>query len=65
MLSFVAAAAPPTLLALVAASWLERPALVPVFVSLWCLVAYGISRVAFVAARRIFDARRENLAMLA
>jgi len=65
MLSFVAAAAPPALLALVAVSWLDRPALAPVFITVWCAVAYVISRLAFIAARRIFHARRENLAMLA
>ena len=65
MLSFAAAAAPPTLLALLAVKWLERPALAPVLITLWCVAAYGISRLAFIAARRIFYARRENLAMLA
>ena len=64
MLSFAAAAAPPTLLALLAVKWLERPALAPVLITLWCVAAYGISRLAFIAARRIFYARRENLAML-
>ena len=64
MLSFVAAAAPPTLLALLALKWLERPELAPLFITVWCIVAYGISRLAFIAARRIFRSRRENLAML-
>jgi hypothetical protein len=64
MISFVAGAAPPALLALLAIKWLERPILAPVFVAAWCVVAYVISRLAFLAAKRVFHARRENLAML-
>lgn len=63
--SFVAAAAPPALLALLAVTFLDRPVLAPVFAAAWCLVAYGIARLLFVPARRIFHKRRENLAMLA
>ena len=42
---------------------LERAA--PVFVASWCVVAYGLARILFIPARRIFNARRENLVLLA
>ena len=64
MLSFVAAGASNVLIAFVATSWLKKPALTPVLLALWCVVAFGVNRVLFVVARRIFAARRENLALL-
>lgn len=64
MLSFLAAGLPPATLTFLAAAVLQRPSLVPVFVGLWCVIAYVISRVLFMQARRIFISRRENLAML-
>ena len=64
LLSFVVSAAPPVLLSLLATSILHRTALAPLFLAGWCVVAYIIGRLMFVAARRIFERRRENLAML-
>jgi hypothetical protein len=64
LLSFVIAAAPSVLLALLAMKLLRRPSLAPLFAAAWCLVAYAIARLMFVAARRVFQTRRENLAML-
>ena len=64
LLAFVAAAAPPAVLALVATSYLGRPELVPLLIGGWLLVAWAISRLLFIPARRVFAARRENLAML-
>lgn len=64
MLAFVVAALPPLFLTVAATRLLERPALAPVLLAAWCAVAYGIGRALFVAARRVFVARRENLAML-
>jgi hypothetical protein len=64
LLSFVVAAAPSILLALLAMKLLHRPVLAPLFAAVWCLVAFGIARLLFVAARRVFQTRRENLAML-
>jgi len=64
MLAFVAAALPPLGLAVVAMRVLERPALAPVFVLLWCGVAYVLGRALYIPARRIVAARRENLATL-
>ena len=64
LLSFVLSAAPTALLALLALKVLHRPMLAPLFAAAWCVVAYGISRLMFVAARRVFQSRRENLALL-
>ena len=38
--------------------------LAPILLAGWCLIAYGIGRLLYRPARRIFHARRENLAML-
>ena len=64
LLAFVAAAIPPALLTLLATRILERPGLAPVLVAVWGVIAYAIGRLSFVPARRIFDARRENLALV-
>jgi hypothetical protein len=64
LLTFAAAGAPPVLLTLATTRLLQRPALAPVLLAMWCLVAYGIGRLLFAVARRTFAARRENLAML-
>jgi uncharacterized membrane protein len=52
------------LLTLVTSKWLERPALVPVLLLAWCVVAYAIGRALFVPARSVFARRRENLALI-
>jgi len=64
LVSFVTAGAPPALLVFLAISVLNRPALAPVFLAAWCAVAFGVARLLFIPARRIFISRRENLAML-
>lgn len=64
MLSFAGASVPPILITLLAVRILDRPILAPVLMAGWCLVAYGIGRLLFVPARRIFTARRENFVML-
>jgi hypothetical protein len=64
LISFVAAGAPPLLLTLLATRWLDRPSLAPVLLLAWCLVAYAIARLLFIPALRLFEARRENLAMI-
>lgn len=64
LLSFFAAAVPAVLLVLLATRVLANPMLAPVLLVLWCVVAYAIGRLLFRSARRIFAARRENLAML-
>ena len=64
LVTFLVAGAPPALLTLLAVKVLEQPNLAPVLVGIWCALAYGIGRLLFVPARRVFAARRENLAML-
>jgi hypothetical protein len=64
MLAFVVAGGSNLLVVVVATVWLKRPALVPVLLLAWCVIAFIISRGLFAAARRIFAARRENLALL-
>ena len=63
MLAFVAAAAPGTLLAMLAALALERPLLAPLALVVWIFVSLGISLVLFRLAGDIFDRRRENLGL--
>jgi hypothetical protein len=64
MISFVVSALPAVLITFAASAWLHNTSLVPVLLLLWCIVSYGIGRVLFIPARRIFARRRENLAML-
>lgn len=64
MLSFLGAALPPMLIALLAMKVLDRPVLAPILMGVWCVMAYGIGRLLFRPARRIFNARRESLVML-
>jgi len=64
LLSFVLAATPSVLLVLLALKVLGRPMLAPALVAGWCVIAFGLSRLMFVAARRVFQSRRENLALL-
>jgi hypothetical protein len=64
VLSFAGAGAPGLLLTLAASKWLGRPSLVPLLLLAWCALAYGLGRLLFVPARRIFAKRRENLAMI-
>jgi hypothetical protein len=64
LIAFLVAGVPPALLTLLATRFLDRPSLAPVLLALWCATAYVIGRLLFVPARRLFAARRENLAML-
>jgi hypothetical protein len=64
LFAFLGAAVPPILLTLLATKLLDRPALVPVLMLAWCATAYVIGRLLFVPARRIFEARRENLGLV-
>ncbi len=63
MLSFVAAGASNLAIVFVA-NWLGRPGLMPILLVGWCVIAFCISRLLFAMARRVFAARRENLALL-
>jgi hypothetical protein len=64
MFSFLAAGVPPLLLALLATRMLQRPQVAPLLLGGWCVVAYVIGRLLFIPAKRLFAARRENLAMI-
>lgn len=64
LFAFVAAAVPPVLLTLLATRILDRPVLAPGLLLIWCLVAYALGRLGFIPARRIFEARRENLGLV-
>jgi hypothetical protein len=61
----VGVAAAPAAALVAAAVWLLRtPALAPLFLLGWCGLAYLISVPLFTLAGRVFESRRENLAML-
>jgi len=63
LVAFVAAGVP-CLLIVMAAQWIQRPALVPVLLLGWCAIAAGANVLLSTLARTIFASRRENLAML-
>ena len=62
MLTLVAAGAPSLLLAMLATRWLHRPALAPLFISGWCIVALVLSYLLFFPVRELVVRRRETLA---
>ena len=63
MLSFFAAGIPCALIVL-GARLIGQSALTPVFLFVWCAIAWGLSRILFIPAERIFAGRKENLAMI-
>jgi len=62
MASFGAASLPPTFLTMLALM-LKMPVLAPVLLAIWCLVAWILSRLLLNAVARLFEKRRENLAL--
>jgi hypothetical protein len=65
LLAFGVAGLPPVFLIVVAARWLERPALAPLLVLGWTAAAFALAAVLFrLVAQPVFAARRENLAMV-
>jgi len=64
MIAFVLSALPAVFITFAASAWLHNTSVVPVLLMPWCIASYGIGRVLFIPARRIFARRRENLAML-
>jgi hypothetical protein len=64
MLLFVASGVPSVLLSIAAITLLGRPALAPILLIGWCVVALLLSRVMFEAAAAVFDRRKENLALV-
>jgi hypothetical protein len=63
MLAFLAAGVP-CLLIVAASRWIQRPALLPVLLLVWCAVALVANLLLFGLARTVFAKRRENLARL-
>ena len=65
-LGFIAAGAPSLLLVTIANTWLERPALAPVFLLVWLAIAGDCGdRCCSMRPPTLFERRRENLAMVA
>lgn len=64
MAAFLFAGVPNLLIVMAATRLLHRPSLAPVFLLLWCAVAYGLSRLLFIPAVKVFARRRENLALI-
>jgi hypothetical protein len=63
MLSIVFGGTPAVLLVLLAAVVLDRPALAPVLLLGWCAIAAIVCVLAFQPVARLFDGRRETLAL--
>lgn len=64
MVTFLVSGAIPLFLSLAATKLLDRPFLAPLFVGVWCAVAFLVARLLFGPAVRVFHSRRENLALL-
>jgi hypothetical protein len=64
LLAFGAAALPCIAIILLTSQLLARPALAPVVLLAWTALALVAARLLFGAAERVFDRRRENLALL-
>jgi hypothetical protein len=62
MLTLVTSGTPSLLLVLFATRWLHRPALAPLFMFGWCLVALAICWALFVPVRKLVARRCETLA---
>jgi hypothetical protein len=62
LLSFVVAAAPPALIAIVSRHLLDRPEFTLLFVAAWLVVASITSRLLFIPVRRLVASRCETLA---
>jgi hypothetical protein len=61
MLAFAASGAPCLFLTLLASKVLDRPALAPVFLVVWCAFCALVSALSFRPVRALFERRRENL----
>lgn len=62
MLAFAASAAPSGLLTFLAVRVLHRPELTPLFLLVWCAIAFGLSQLLFIPVRRLVASRCETLA---
>jgi hypothetical protein len=64
MLTFTLSVLPAIVAVVAATRWLGRPAVAPLLVGGWLLVAWGLNRLLMALAVRVFLKRRENLATL-
>ena len=64
MLAFLAASVPPVLLVIVTTTILDRPAAAPVALLIWCAIALVLCRLLLSSVSRLFNRRRENLALV-
>jgi hypothetical protein len=64
LVAFGLAGTPPLLISMAASIWLRQPSIAPLLLIVWCGITYVIGQLLFIPARRIFAARRENLAMI-
>ncbi|HXW08822.1 MAG TPA: hypothetical protein VD833_26565 [Vicinamibacterales bacterium] len=63
VLATIAAGVPALLIWLACARLLNRPALLPLCLAVWVVIAFGLSRLAFRAVSALLRRRRENLAV--
>jgi hypothetical protein len=61
----LAASAPAMLIVFITVSVLQRAALAPALMALWCAIAFVVSRLLFRAVEIVVEKRRENLGMVA
>jgi hypothetical protein len=64
LLTCVCAATPCAVLVLIAIRALDRPALAPLLVLVWCAMAYVIARLIFIPVRRLVASRCEALSQM-
>jgi hypothetical protein len=64
MSATAAAALPCVALAFLAVRVLDRPGLAPLLLAIWCPAAYALARLLYRPVEKLFERRRESLAML-
>ena len=64
IVAFLVAGIPSVAIATGVTHWFNRPGITLAALFAWCVLSFFLGRVLFIPARRIFSARRENLAML-
>ncbi len=65
LLVFFGAALPPSALAVLSVAVLDRPQLTPIFLLVWCALALIAGRALMSVVARLFEQRKENLALVA
>jgi hypothetical protein len=64
MFAYAVAGGSTMLLVVLGARILDRPALVPALMLVWCAVCFVVARLLFVPVRQLLARRRENLAQV-